>query len=95
MEETVKYLLVGGGEASAWAAQYIRERDHVGTITLIGWEPNPPIDRPPLSKEFLLDDSLSKDYPEIKNRAFYETSKINLRTGTKAINLDRQNRIVT
>jgi 3-phenylpropionate/trans-cinnamate dioxygenase ferredoxin reductase subunit len=45
-----KYLIVGGGMAAAAAAQGIRDVDPVGTITMVGEEPDPPYDRPPLSK---------------------------------------------
>jgi 3-phenylpropionate/trans-cinnamate dioxygenase ferredoxin reductase component len=45
------YLLIGGGIAADAAARGIRDRDPRGTIGLIGEEPHPPYDRPPLSKE--------------------------------------------
>jgi 3-phenylpropionate/trans-cinnamate dioxygenase ferredoxin reductase component len=45
-----KYLIVGGGMTAAAAVAGIREIDRWGTIGLIGAEPHPPYDRPPLSK---------------------------------------------
>ncbi len=45
-----KYLIVGGGMTADSAVQGIRELDSTGTIGLIGAEPEPPYDRPPLSK---------------------------------------------
>lgn len=48
-----QYLLIGGGLASHRAIQMIRQQDETGRITLVGAEPYPPYDRPPLSKEFL------------------------------------------
>jgi 3-phenylpropionate/trans-cinnamate dioxygenase ferredoxin reductase component len=44
------YLIVGGGMTADAAAQGIREADPQGTIGLIGGEPHPPYNRPPLSK---------------------------------------------
>jgi NADPH-dependent 2,4-dienoyl-CoA reductase/sulfur reductase-like enzyme len=44
------YLLIGGGMAADAAAQGIRQVDPHGSIGLIGAEPDPPYDRPPLSK---------------------------------------------
>ena len=44
------YLIVGGGMTADAAAQAIHEADPSGTIGLIGAEPHPPSDRPPLSK---------------------------------------------
>ncbi len=45
-----KYLIVGGGMTADSAVQGIRQPDSTGSITLIGAEPHPPYDRPPLSK---------------------------------------------
>jgi 3-phenylpropionate/trans-cinnamate dioxygenase ferredoxin reductase subunit len=44
------YLIVGGGMTADAAARGIREADASGTIGLVSAEPNPPYDRPPLSK---------------------------------------------
>lgn len=49
----VKYLLVGGGVASAAAAEAIRGIDVDGSILLVTQEINRPYHRPPLSKEYL------------------------------------------
>jgi NADPH-dependent 2,4-dienoyl-CoA reductase/sulfur reductase-like enzyme len=45
-----KYLIVGGGMTADAAAHGIREVDGDGAIGLIGAEPHPSYDRPPLSK---------------------------------------------
>lgn len=45
-----RYLIVGGGIAADAAAHGIRERDAEGSIGLVGAEPHPPYNRPPLSK---------------------------------------------
>jgi 3-phenylpropionate/trans-cinnamate dioxygenase ferredoxin reductase component len=45
-----KYLIVGGGMAALAAAEGIRDVDPVGPITIVGEEPDPPYNRPPLSK---------------------------------------------
>lgn len=50
---TVAYLLIGGGLASATAAETIRKRDTSGSIVIICAEPQRPYNRPPLSKEYL------------------------------------------
>jgi 3-phenylpropionate/trans-cinnamate dioxygenase ferredoxin reductase component len=46
-----KYLIIGAGMTADAAIQAIREADPNGTIGLIGKEPHPPYDRPPLSKK--------------------------------------------
>jgi len=45
-----KYLIVGGGMTADAAVNGIREVDPHGAIGLISAEPNPPYNRPPLSK---------------------------------------------
>ena len=45
-----KYLIVGGGMTGDAAVHGIRELDRDGTIGVIGAEPHPAYDRPPLSK---------------------------------------------
>lgn len=49
----VTYLLIGGGLASATAAEEIRKRDPNGSIVIVCKEPQRPYNRPPLSKEYL------------------------------------------
>ncbi|HEU5348190.1 MAG TPA: FAD/NAD(P)-binding oxidoreductase [Ktedonobacterales bacterium] len=50
---SVEYLLVGGGLASATAAEAIRKRDANSNIVIVCKEPQRPYNRPPLSKEYL------------------------------------------
>ncbi len=45
-----QYLIVGGGMAADAAVEGIRQFDSEGSIGLIGDEPHPPYDRPPLTK---------------------------------------------
>ena len=47
------YAIVGAGLAGARAAEALRGAGFAGRIVLIGAEPEPPYDRPPLSKEVL------------------------------------------
>jgi 3-phenylpropionate/trans-cinnamate dioxygenase ferredoxin reductase component len=44
------YLIVGGGMTAAAAAKGIRKEDSKGSIGVVGAEPDPPYNRPPLSK---------------------------------------------
>lgn len=45
-----RYLIIGGGMTADAAVRGIRELDSEGSIGLISMEPNPPYNRPPLSK---------------------------------------------
>jgi 3-phenylpropionate/trans-cinnamate dioxygenase ferredoxin reductase component len=53
-----RYLIVGGGMTADAAAGGLREVDPGGTIGLIGAEPDPPYNRPPLSKGLWKGDAL-------------------------------------
>ncbi|MGV9726105.1 NAD(P)/FAD-dependent oxidoreductase [Streptomyces albogriseolus] len=46
-------VVVGASLAGLRAAQALRERGYTGALTLVGDEPHPPYDRPPLSKRVL------------------------------------------
>jgi 3-phenylpropionate/trans-cinnamate dioxygenase ferredoxin reductase subunit len=48
------FVIVGAGQAGGWAATTLRQQGFNGAITLIGEEPYPPYERPPLSKDVLL-----------------------------------------
>lgn len=50
-------VIVGGGQAGAWAAKTLRQQGFDGRLTLVGAEAHPPYERPPLSKQLLLGQS--------------------------------------
>ena len=49
----VDYLLIGGGLAAANCARWLREEGADGSVVLVSREPDPPYNRPPLSKGYL------------------------------------------
>lgn len=48
-----RIVVVGASAAGLTAAEALRRRGWGGDLTLIGEEPHPPYDRPPLSKQIL------------------------------------------
>ena len=48
-----RVLVVGASAAGLAAAETLRREGYVGELTLLGAEPHPPYDRPPLSKQIL------------------------------------------
>jgi 3-phenylpropionate/trans-cinnamate dioxygenase ferredoxin reductase component len=48
------FVIVGSGQAGGWAAKTLRQQGHEAPIVMIGDEPHPPYERPPLSKAVLL-----------------------------------------
>tara|TARA_R110002110_G_scaffold65812_18_gene180924 strand:- start:7158 stop:8318 length:1161 start_codon:yes stop_codon:yes gene_type:complete len=64
-----------------------------GPITLIGAEPVPPYQRPPLSKAYLMGDmSLERLY--LRPEAFYDDNGINLRMNTQVDAIDIEGRCI-
>ncbi len=49
-------IIIGAGQGGAYAAIQLRQLGFSGTIALIGRESEPPYERPPLSKEYMLGD---------------------------------------
>ena len=86
---TYKYLIVGGGMTGDAAAAGIRAVDRSGSIGLIGAEPHPPYDRPPLSK------GLWKGKPLKSIWRKHEDLGVTAHRGRRAMSLDPQNRRVT
>lgn len=83
------YLIVGGGMTADAAAHGIREVDRSGSIALIGAEPHPPYNRPPLSK------GLWKDKPLESIWRKNDDLGVTLHLGRRARLLEPQNRRVT
>jgi len=49
-----RIVIVGASLAGSWAAATLRREGFDGLLTIVGDEPDPPYDRPPLSKQVLL-----------------------------------------
>jgi 3-phenylpropionate/trans-cinnamate dioxygenase ferredoxin reductase subunit len=47
--------IVGAGQAGIQIAESLRQEGHQGSVLLIGEEPHPPYQRPPLSKKWLIE----------------------------------------
>lgn len=83
----VDFLLVGGGMASAYCAAELRRRGAGGSIVLAGREPEPPYERPPLSKEYLRGE-VSREDAHVNPAAWYEDNEIELLLRTNVMALD-------
>jgi 3-phenylpropionate/trans-cinnamate dioxygenase ferredoxin reductase component len=64
-----KYLIIGGGMTGDSATDGIRELDASGSIGLIGVEPDPPYQRPPLSKKLWFGDPFESIWCGTANRS--------------------------
>jgi 3-phenylpropionate/trans-cinnamate dioxygenase ferredoxin reductase subunit len=83
----IEHLLIGGGLASAHCAAELRKRGAEGEIVLVGREPDPPYDRPPLSKEYLRGEATRED-GYVHPRQWYEENGVELLTETSVMGLD-------
>ncbi|HEY8467858.1 MAG TPA: FAD-dependent oxidoreductase [Solirubrobacterales bacterium] len=88
----VDFLLIGGGMASAYCAAELRRRGAEGSILLVGREPDPPYERPPLSKEYLRGASERAD-AYVHPREWYAENEIELVTGKSVMALDVEQRV--
>jgi 3-phenylpropionate/trans-cinnamate dioxygenase ferredoxin reductase component len=86
-DRQVEFLLIGGGMASAHCAAELRRRGAEGSILLAGREPEPPYERPPISKEYLRGDAGRED-AHVNPPSWYEENGIELLTGRNVISLD-------
>ena len=63
-------VVIGAGQAGASLVARLRNDGFDGTITLIGAEPHPPYQRPPLSKAYLLGE-MEKERLFLRPESFY------------------------
>ncbi len=90
-DRTVDILLVGGGIASAMAAETLRAEGFDGSILLVGREPHPPYHRPPASKEYLRGEQ-SVDDALIQPGAWWDEHAVELLTRTSVLEVDVEGR---
>jgi 3-phenylpropionate/trans-cinnamate dioxygenase ferredoxin reductase subunit len=87
-DREVDFLLVGGGMASAHCAAELRRRGSEGSILLVGREPEPPYERPPISKEYLRGEASREDAHVNGGRSWYEENGVELLTGKNVMGID-------
>lgn len=72
----------------------LRQNGYADPITLIGEEPHPPYQRPPLSKGWLKGE-LAEDGLLLRPRDWYAEAGIDLRTSTRVVEIDRAAKTLT
>jgi 3-phenylpropionate/trans-cinnamate dioxygenase ferredoxin reductase component len=90
----VDYLLVGGGLAAANCARWLREEGAEGSVLLVGREPDPPYNRPPLSKGFLQGKEPREDVL-FRPDDWWKEQDIELMIRTSVTKLDPNERVAT
>ena len=88
-----RVVIVGAGQAGGEAAQRLRQNGFQGEITLIGEEPCPPYQRPPLSKKYLMGEmETARLY--LRPADAYAQENVALLTGVRVVWIDRASRKV-
>ncbi len=86
-DREVDFLLIGGGMASGHCAAELRKRGAEGSILLAGREPEPPYERPPLSKEYMRGEASRAD-AYVNPLGWYEENGVELLSGANVMSLD-------
>ncbi len=82
-----RIAIIGAGQAGGQAAYSLRGGGFEGAVTLIGDEPAPPYQRPPLSKAYLKGE-LEAERLFLKPIEYYAEHNVELITGTAATSID-------
>jgi 3-phenylpropionate/trans-cinnamate dioxygenase ferredoxin reductase component len=90
-DREVDFLLIGGGMASAHCAAELRRRGAEGSVLLVGREPEPPYERPPVSKEYMRGEAERAD-AYVNPPSWYEENEVELRSSTNVMSLDPEAR---
>lgn len=88
IDAQAQIVIVGGGQAGGWVARTLRDQGHGGPIVLIGDEPHPPYERPPLSKGLLLGSATPESTHLFPGEAWTKL-RVDHRAGTRVARIDR------
>ncbi len=80
-------VIVGGGLAAQRCAETLRRRGYEAPVRMVCAEPEPPYDRPPLSKQMLAGESAEEELA-YRPGWWYEEKRVELLLGVRAEGLD-------
>ncbi len=86
-------VIIGAGQAAAQACASLRLFGFAGKITLVGAEPVPPYQRPPLSKAYMKGD-MSEERLYFRPADWYVQNNIELLLSTEVTRIDRAAQLV-
>lgn len=90
----MRVVIVGAGQAGAALAAKLRALGHGGEIVMLGDEPAPPYQRPPLSKAYLLGE-MEEDRLWLRAPEFWAENGVELRLGQGVTAIDPTAKTVT
>lgn len=91
--DTPSVVVVGAGQAGSDTAAALRARGFTGRVILVGDEDTLPYPRPPLSKA-RLSETPEAEPPPLRPASFYAEQGIELVTGDRAVEIDRDGRLL-
>ena len=86
-------VIVGAGHAGGTLAALLRQYGHAGAVTLVGEEPIPPYQRPPLSKAWLKGEANAESLA-LKPLEFYAGNRIDFRPSVRGVSIDRARKVL-
>jgi 3-phenylpropionate/trans-cinnamate dioxygenase ferredoxin reductase component len=90
----MRVVIVGAGQAGAALAAKLRTLGHAGEIIMLGDEPAPPYQRPPLSKAYLLGE-MEEDRLWLRAPEFWADANVEMRLGRRVSAIDPVAKTVT
>jgi 3-phenylpropionate/trans-cinnamate dioxygenase ferredoxin reductase subunit len=87
-------VIVGAGHGGAQCAIALRQHGFAGTIAVVGREPEPPYERPPLSKEYFAREK-TFDRLYIRPMAFWEEKGVEMVLSTEVTVVDPAKKVLT
>lgn len=88
-----RVLILGAGHAGGTCAALLRQYGHKGPIVLVGDEPIPPYQRPPLSKAWLKGEADAESLA-LKPLSFYGENGIAFHSGATAVRIHRADKLI-
>ena len=87
-------VIVGGGHAAGALLTALLQKKYQHEVVLVGNEPHPPYQRPPLSKNYLTGD-VDQESLYLKPRSVYENAGHQLRLGVRVEQIDRDSSTIS
>ena len=88
-----RVAILGAGHAGGACAALLRQYGHKGPIVLIGDEPIPPYQRPPLSKAWLKGEADAESLA-LRPLEFYSENDITFHSSTRAVRIHRADKLI-
>ena len=89
-----RIVVIGAGQAAQSLIEGLRKRGARNPVTLVGEEPSPPYQRPPLSKGYLLGE-ISPERLAFRSMGYYAEAGVDTLLARRAVSIDRAGKTVT